>query len=1701
MKKEKIFCLLMAVILFTVSFGSAWADDSHVLTPEELAAAWALTGLDEGAAEYRPGMPFSGDMNAHQMREWLDELLREEVAALKQMHSRLENALYDIKQENIALYTSVTGGSNEAQYQRLLDSRHAAEALRERIRWCREQLDRHTGIIQGRMELIGRADFSGSAKLTASREIEESTEAIRKIRGELAENAENWLQQIKDWYGGLAGSAGANGPGDKEQQEWVDTILSYRLPETVHSTVSASVLYPAGGSVLTARLSPISSALADSGETIAVDVVDENSIAFQIMNSQGTRLEGIPVTISAQGVRETRRTDEIGGVIFENADRFSPNEDAIIIADLEINFDSGNSAFRKLIVEEAEIRKGEKYTEVLADDNGLETPYILGASFGAGDKNYNILTEKYTAFYSSKNDMQFDLRILTSSPAEVVLRYTGTDGKRYEKTAKTAAETADGKVKNAAVFTETWKRMVMPDTKMTAEVKDQASTTIRTLELQFVQGVVDEAITSLDGLSSVFEGIGLHFTVPKEKLNIADWSGGMTFSIDGPWKSLMFNVVGNLDGSFLGYVGGAEIGFNLDKLKAWRSKDQKQVDSQLNDIEKRNFKDQFEKTRDAIASTYSSLPGHRIPVLGSFCASVSFGIGFLGRYVGGGTDEQSNYQYSWQFILGGTVSFDAGWNIVFIPTPPVFLDIHLQLSFMLSVRFAAKTFVDPDRGVTKAEADWGAWGINLTVRFTISLGIAIGIPGILDFTMGGYVWIQVSVSVSFGSKEIQAMVTLGGAAFVAVNIFVLHYSWDVYDSGEILLAKYPKDSANTLPWYETLIASAKADEAEEKGNDGVEMRPEGYPALAPQASPVLENFLLGDSNIQIRAINGEAYAFYIDHQGALVICRLKDGKETVVAPEQDYRIYSFDVKVQPLRRELYPDQMKFAGNDLVLLAFASADTFLEKEITGPDGNRVTLRVPGNEEKITIDTNLYYFDNGTPVYLFPGSKSTFMPMRVMGNLQASLYQGSYYSSLLAVCQVLADDAVGDQGERNRVEVYTAACNPARTAVWTWSYRISDLEPGTGNPFEQILSADITNYDNTGASLLSEKMNTIYTLQDGKLDRKDYLTSGSMTLTVREENVEFFTAFQDPEELNGVQLFWLESDGAEEGQGGESGQRHLRTASISQPASEPHNMYMTVTDLDVTVTASNFQAQQVYDTLYLYWLETAPKENSSDPDVYRLQSVAYEPELDTATDDFVLAEFTASPGTMPVHICLAEDGNGYYTRQNPDGTASIYSFPHRLVPHADLRGISSGVDMVRPGTDLDLFLGVMNDGNSNLGTLNLEMVLQDDQGNIIPNPDGTEAREFFHADFLHPENSSRTVRGDDTHTITGEHTIYRTDDMAEPLVQSRFNVTRKAAVFRDFLEQGYHPEESPETTTAVSSKHILPGQQAALTLSVHIPADWKSGLYHVTIRLAQNQGDGLENLGISAVKLNHRKHDLNVAYRVYSGPEETDHLAMTIYNHARNGEQLRLYAEMYLDNSPDPIRVDLPYYPEYTAAGMTHTLDMPVSALLGDHKAQKVEIRILAAGTDESAVRNNQFTFYVSGYTDPLRFLYPPVDTMVSQGADAVFSAEAVGGVHPYVYTWEVYRGPDSGWQKIQGAEGHVLTLKAVRKNMDGQLYRCVVTDHKLDRAVSEAAVLTVHGEIPPTGDPDHPVIWMILMGIGIAGLAVLGALNVSRKRRR
>ena len=238
-----------------------------------------------------------------------------------------------------------------------------------------------------------------------------------------------------------------------------------------------------------------------------------------------------------------------------------------------------------------------------------------------------------------------------------------------------------------------------------------------------------------------------------------------------------------------------------------------------------------------------------------------------------------------------------------------------------------------------------------------------------------------------------------------------------------------------------------------------------------------------------------------------------------------------------------------------------------------------------------------------------------------------------------------------------------------------------------------------------------------------------------------------------------------------------------------------------------------------------------------------------------------------------------------------------------------------------------------------------------------------------------------------------------------------------------------------------------------------------------------------------------HDIEISHRVYADGDGNDLLDIVISNYADTDDSFKLSCQAYLDGDEKPLIVSLPYYEKALASRTTHTITLPVSALVGDpgeHISAWVEIS--AIGRDENAYANNEFAVYLGG-GNPLHFIRQPEDATVQEGEDVSFEVEVGGGRQPYGYQWQIWDEKHQKWVDIPGFTGPTLSRKDIEKKWDGCKFRCVVTDANGTQIISQVVTLTVRDRVP-TGDNSNLPLYL-----AVAVAAVIALIAMRRRYRR
>ena len=572
--------------------------------------------------------------------------------------------------------------------------------------------------------------------------------------------------------------------------------------------------------------------------------------------------------------------------------------------------------------------------------------------------------------------------------------------------------------------------------------------------------------------------------------------------------------------------------------------------------------------------------------------------------------------------------------------------------------------------------------------------------------------------------------------------------------------------------------------------------------------------------------------------------------------------------------------------------------------------------------------------------------------------------------------------------------------------------------------------------------------------------------------------------------------------------------------------------TLTDYDVIVPASSFDVATIDGTTYLYWMEAIEPENAADARRYRICGVIYDPIGDRMSDDYVLAEFVPEHSDdEPQKIMLTGNGKGYFIvnrGEGKDATSTLYSFPFRYVPSLDLKKAALADTLVSAGSYNDLVFTITTDGNTAISAFELQLVL-------LENGVSTTV-QTIHADVVSPNLSySQTQMG----TVSGEQSIYRMEDAAESLVQSKWHIQRKHRQYDQILNSYIETEDAQ----SAENGQLLPGMTAAFKTSLWIPANWE-GEKHVRLQLSRWSASASRTGGVQAaangpeeeivyelqsdgtmvrvqeetnallstraqpesslyastqaadesVPLNASIHDIELDYRLYRDAEDVPWVSLVITDEAATAEPIRLYAQVYPDDSEEPMYIALPYYDQSVSVGGTHCIDLPVSALLDGQSCHKARVAVYGIGVEERDDADNEILLVFNENIPPLSFALQPQDRIALEGETIVLSVEPVGGVKPYAYQWQA-AGRDGKWTDVEGGTADTLSVGPVTMELQGWSYRCQVTDHYLTKACSGEAKLTVT-EAVPTGDESRMELYL-----AAAVCALLAMLLLRRKKRQ
>lgn len=451
--KKWLSILLLLVLLSQVLPLNALATIGKVLTSEELAAAYALTGLREGDAQvranavYHKGMQPNATWNAMQISDWLDDVLSTEMFNVEDILSRASVAMAKLKKTNPGAYAQLDGGDTRfgRTTEALREMYREAEAVREEMRFARDFLKERSNLIaeMGRqLEDQGNVMFS-SDRVRLSAKIETAARELNDARTEIAGKVEAWTSSIQNWNARLA--LLTEGADDGSRPSWFSELYDH---EDAPVEKTARVVAVSASNTRLDKLSSGGSLLANDDATSKVFVLTENQIAIEMLEGKGDNLrpvQGVEVTVTdlrdPYATPITRTTNDEGRIVLMSNELMADDDKRVLV---KLDVEAESVGFRSYGVVRQKIKMGQAYKGVLVplDDK----PYIYSASF----HGYDILTQKFEMLYSHLIDVDFDI--------EVVTRNAGNEG--LTPTLRFAYFMKEGRVDIVGMFKDYKKRFV-----------------------------------------------------------------------------------------------------------------------------------------------------------------------------------------------------------------------------------------------------------------------------------------------------------------------------------------------------------------------------------------------------------------------------------------------------------------------------------------------------------------------------------------------------------------------------------------------------------------------------------------------------------------------------------------------------------------------------------------------------------------------------------------------------------------------------------------------------------------------------------------------------------------------------------------------------------------------------------------------------------------------------------------------------------------------------------------------------------------------------------------------------------------------------------------------------------------------------------------------------------------------------------------
>ena len=1493
---KKLFAVTLLIVMLCQALPvEALASVGRVLTQDELNRARALTGLsfDQDPANeraYHSGMKPNAGWTAKQLRGWLDERLDKSLDTIDDTLSQAFFTLADMKQSDPEKYRRFTENS---QYMNALSMQLQVEALREEMRYYRDQLNEASALIaeMSRWLQEERSSIFDSDAARYSAKISEAQHEIGLLRASILEKADAWDASIATYKHYLQ-----FGPSEEDHMlgigEWLNDLLTDDKPVVK----TAKITRTNAADSLSNRLQMASGLLGDADAQITV--YTDNEVVVQVQAESGGELvpvDGVPVNVRDAlnpDSEWTGYTTQMGAVLVPvnglTADEYD-------VFHLNVDIDPTAMGYQHIVFDDLDMERGTLYNCVLTPIGGSaandgERPYPYKMSFITHD----IMYSEYHMIYSYVNDYKIDITVGVAnadSLQDIKLRYYDLDGNACD--VSPTSHSGDTYVFNGA-----WKQIFSPyaskDQRPAIIMTDSQGEKTFASKLVSLKSATDEPInagTGPDGgvFANVLDKFTASFTIPFVDINV---------SLNLPLTAYIPKFSVNPGGYAVIYVGNTLLEDDIkDKTTGlWQTKDAKDYARAQKAIEAKGAFAKYAAQYDQACDFYKE---QRFKCLRDFSIDVGWFVVATARWeIDDNYDDVLSKIVSFRVGSGITVSLTASWTIIPIAALPF---LYVAVSVSLSAGFASQWTLD----LCWVNGEFQNWSLRPYDNLTIDIGImfalqlGVGVKGFLDAYVKGTAGLDLVFTISaYAGNSIVITGALGVTVGVTAFFVTVSRSWSWSQR-----FYPPEEVGNLLRHY--MNANDFDPEPKEKAPGYLE--PQSYPALAAEA--VERAWTINDYGnwgpAKIVQCNGNLFAFSIyKDKGA-------DGKTHSRVAYQ----------------HIDPDSGEFADHQ-------SLQVFIDNSGTG---NQDTINQRDDYDFDVISTNINIFvlatsaqefdENGYPLrndmssaskdnrylnqiawmmilYCSPdGALSTdgidFLRCQSFQWNEDNQHVDYSYDSLgkphisFARYQYDAQGApeIEMYGEIGRV-AYPDDPTPAGTTGVGFNvfidlpsggsflmYPDKSVKSGMGDGYEFVkactlmdmdafgrVDATRANYANMyGMSFVGLSRPKDGAAGDNALELYGFgMNDGDRTAIVLDQgNIGNIVSVKDREAPEGgragTTVFYTLGE-----TNGDGATRYRLCAVHVGPVTgqgTPDLEYdVTRYSYDVVLPSCDFDIHTLGAVPYLYWTSTAVKAQDSDPDVWRVWTMPYDSVTNTLGGPSVFSEFTVpyasytpsgpsgSPtyrienpllknvmltGTGTAYVNVAADDLEHINEDQDPGQApvSVCSIPELLNPSANTISAIPKELVVKAGSFDDFSVGVMNDGNMAITAFDLGIyeVTKSGDENLV---------ETAHLDALDPTKNAVTM-ADGTVVQSGETTAYRNEDYDNTPRRHDWVLDHEAIAYKIHAADGETTVDKqtlePSDPQHITTDIMMPGSAVGYTIAYKIPDDWEGGVKTLRVKV--------------------------------------------------------------------------------------------------------------------------------------------------------------------------------------------------------------------------------------------------------------------------